>query len=534
MPYWQTDLDLIPAPAADCQLFWSLEYGSRTDKDLLAKIRKTFAPAKPPEKREMLDLPALMTQYKPPYVRPAGPLDDSITFDRIDLVLERGLSRSPPAYLSIGREGSYLYKTESPPRLPGGERAGAISTGRLPLVRLKELQNLLESTEWLEAEGGAGAALHTDADRMALSVTRDAKARTLRLEGRRKAPYEALQTFFNDLILQEDLYQRLTHWPEDRQEALRTLHRAIESSLGLSGRGEVEHEFVFERYHDLFAGVLDESYTHDVDELTTAVDLMLLLKRDEHAEAIARLRHDRDRNLRTTVARALPKMFGERAVPLLAEMIESTEEARAELVQFGESAIPTIASIIETDATKSGSRSLGLIRAYLDHWKELSQPLDPAVVRAVLGNMRHEAVRNRGLNYHRELLKLAGESEPEPATAMETAENFLRHLKSADKIELERVRDNVGSMEKWLELKDSLAANSELKLDKLYVDKTSALAVSRPLQDKTGKEIRVVVFMNLARGTDWRVGPALASPVEKELYERQFLESHPKAQQNSP
>ena len=39
--------------------------------------------------------------------------------------------------------------------------------------------------------------------------------------------------------------------------------------------------------------------------------------------------------------------------------------------------------------------------------------------------------------------------------------------------------------------------------------------------------------MNLARGTDWRVGPALASPVEKELYECQFLESHPMAQQTS-
>jgi hypothetical protein len=38
-PYWQTDLDVTPIGDSDKQVYWALSYGSRTDKDLLDKIR---------------------------------------------------------------------------------------------------------------------------------------------------------------------------------------------------------------------------------------------------------------------------------------------------------------------------------------------------------------------------------------------------------------------------------------------------------------------------------------------------------------
>lgn len=369
---------------------------------------------------------------------------------------------------------------------------------------------------------------------MTFAVTRGGKTRTIVLEGNRPAPYAALQQFFYDLIRQEDLYYRLTYLPDEQHQAVRELHDAIESSLARPGRRSPGLDLNFERYHDLFALSLDQWYTREADELRTAVDLMVLLRRDAHAPAIARLRNDRDGNLRTTVALALPVLAGDNAIELLAEMTESTEPARIGLIALGEPAVPTIVSIIDADNSREGSRSMGMIRAYLDHRNELTGPIDPRVVEAVLRNMQREEVRDRGLTYHRDLLKLAGATEPKPLTALETAQAFLKHLQSGDRAELEKVRDNVGSVDKWLVLRESWEKSAEPAIEKLLVDKTIALVVTKPLKDNAGHEIRLLFYMNLARGTDWRVGPALAPPADKQNYQRQFLESYPDARESVP
>ncbi len=481
------------------------------------------------------NLPALMLQHKPPYAGIGGPPDPAITFDRVDVIIERGFpGPAQTPYLSIGRNGGYLYKIDAL-NLPGGQvRPAANLVERLPPARLTELQRLLEATKWLTAPGGEGAATHTDADVITLAITRDGKTQTIKMHGQRPAPYTALQKFFYDLAAQENLYYRLTRVPGEQIEAIRELHDAIESALGRPGRQPPRHDFTFERYHDLFSGALDQWYARQPDELSTAVDLMVLLKRDTHAAAVARLRYDRDSNLRSTVARALPVLHGEKAISLLADMIESTAEARLSLIGLGEPAVPTIASIIEPDVARENPRSVALIRAYIDHWKELPQPVDPRVLKAVIANMQLEKVRARGMSYHRELLKLAGAPEPKPATALETAKLFLKHLKAGDEAELEKLRDNVGSIEKWLVLRESFDPSAEVTLETLFIDKTSGFFVTRPFQNKAGHEIHVVVFMNLARGTDWRVGPALEEPAQRTLYKDRFLESHPGAQETRP
>ncbi len=312
------------------------------------------------------------------------------------------------------------------------------------------------------------------------------------------------------------------------------MHHEIECALGRSGRPPHQHDFNFERYHDLFAGALDQWYVKNSDELATAVDLMLLLKRDVHGATIARLRFDRDSNLRTTVAQALPALMGREAIPFLADMIESTAEARIGLIGLGEPAVPTIVSIIEPNATRENQRSVAMIRAYIDHWSKLPKPIDARILKAVIANMQLENVRDQGLSYHRELLKLAGESEPKDPTALEIAQTFLKHLQSGDDAELPKLKSNVGSVQEWLKLRESFAPTAKLALDKLLVDKTEALVLSRPFQDNAGNEIRVIVFMNLARRTDWRVGPALAQPAQRTLYKDRFLQDHPDAIETSP
>jgi hypothetical protein len=477
------------------------------------------------------DLPALMARHKPPYVRPEGPPDKSITFERVDVLIEPVLSRLPTAYLSIGRDGSYLYNVETVDLPDGKQRLGARLVARMPLPRFKELERLLEATQWLAAAGGEGPATHTDAGRMTVALTRDGKTRTSKWDGNRPAPYTALQKFFYDLALQEDIYHRLTFLPDEQRQAIRDLHEAIESALRRPGHGAPQNEINFERYQSLFAAALDDWYVKETDELRAAVDLMLLLKRPDHADAIARLRNDRDLNMHTTVAQALPALMGEKAIPLLEQMIESTQEARLGLIGLGEPAVETIAAIIERDETAVGLRSVGLIRAYIDHWKELPQPIDPRVIAAVKHNMQLEKVRDRGFAYHRELLKLAGEPEPKDPTALETAQSWLKHLQAGDEAALQRVVSNVAKTEDWLKLRESFAPAAELVLEKLYIDKTSGLMMTKPFKNKAGEEIRLFVFMNLLRGTDWRVGPALAQPAQKTLYRDRFLQSNPEAKE---
>lgn len=481
-----------------------------------------------------LDLPALMTQFKPPYFPADGPRDKEITFERVDVIIEQGLSRWPGTYLSIGGDGSYLYSVETVELPAGKQRPGARLVGRLPPPRLAELERLLNGTQWLTAPGGEGAAAHTDAGLMTLGLTRDGKLRTITLEGQRPAPYTALQKFFADLLLQESIYHRLTILPDEQRQALWELHDAIECALGRPGRQAPQHEFTFQRYHDLFAMTLNDWHAKQTDELRAAVDLMVLLKRPDHAADIARLRNDRDLNLRTTVARALPALIGQESIPLLEEMIESTQEARFRLVQLGEPAVPTIAAIIERDETRSGSRSVGLIRAYIDHWKEIPQPIDPRVIAAVKANMQLESVRSRGFGYHRELLQLAGEPETKPPTALETAQSWLTHLQSGNGAELGKIVSNVAKPGDWLKLRESFSPKAQLALEKIYIDKTSGLIVTKPFQDKDGQEIRLFVFMNLLRGTDWRVGPALSQPAQKDLHRERFLKDHPDASEQVP
>lgn len=359
------------------------------------------------------DLATLMADHQPPYVRPKVPPDPAITFERVDVMIERGFPGPyQMPYLSIGRDGGYLYKINAVDLPEGRSLPGTMLIHRLPGARLAELQRQLEATRWLGAPGGEGPATHTDADRMTIAVTLDGGMNTILLNGRRPAPYAALQKFFLDLALQEHLYYRLTRLKvEERREATRDLHGMIESALGLPHRMPAVHDFTFERYHDLFAGMLEEWYRSETQELLTAVDLMVLLKRDAHAAAIARLRYDREPSLRMAVARALPILMGRQAIPLLKDMIDSTEPARWNLIQLGEPAVPAIVSIIEPGVTLQDLKSEWMVRAYLDHWEEIAAPIDPRILDAARRAIDKSADGAR-LEYFEQFLTKAGNFTP--------------------------------------------------------------------------------------------------------------------------
>lgn len=43
-PYWSTDLDVTPLAGTKHQIYWALSYGSRTDKELLVRLRSKLKP----------------------------------------------------------------------------------------------------------------------------------------------------------------------------------------------------------------------------------------------------------------------------------------------------------------------------------------------------------------------------------------------------------------------------------------------------------------------------------------------------------
>ena len=234
-------------------------------------------------------------------------------------------------------------------------------------------------------------------------------------------------------------------------------------------------------------------------------------------------------------ARALAGLMGEEAVALLVEMLESTQEGtRCVDWTWGTCRAGHRVDYRAGRDSGEGSESVGMIRAYIDNWNKLPKPIDPRVITAVKLNLQHEKVRERGYAYHRELLTLAGEAEPKGLTAVETIQSWLKHLPAAEEAELQKLGGNKETAEAWLKLRESFAPAAELSLEKLYLDKSSGLLMTKPFKDKAGEEIRLFVFLGLRRGIDWRVGAALVHPAARMLYRDRFLESHPDAKEVVP
>ena len=105
-----------------------------------------------------------------------------------------------------------------------------------------------------------------------------------------------------------------------------------------------------------------------------------------------------------------------------ARLIRSTgAEAAWELIKLGEIAVPTIAEVIRKESNPEEDMSYEwLIRAYIEHWKEVPRPLDPRVLDAVRASMANPKVKAHRTVYHAELLRLAlpdrRETPSEPPT----------------------------------------------------------------------------------------------------------------------
>ena len=124
--------------------------------------------------------------------------------------------------------------------------------------------------------------------------------------------------------------------------------------------------------------------------------------------------------MRQEVAWALGRIHSEESLPVLLGMMSGAGtrwEVGFELIQWGDDAVPGIVKLIEL-STKDGSdereRVTGedMIRAYLQNWDQLAQPVHPDVIAAVKQARAAKNPQNGGIRttYHEEFLKKVAQS----------------------------------------------------------------------------------------------------------------------------
>jgi hypothetical protein len=294
----------------------------------------------------------------------------------------------------VSADGTCLYEVpERPARgeIPAWPPARIIH--KLPPERLRELNGLLRATDWLAKDARAMMQLHQD-------------EYELTLKGKSE-PYEKLLHFFRSVAEQEYLIYRLEWVPAAMTEGRRALDNLVAAELGEPFAKSL-YAIDLKRFVPWATRLVRKPFGKSADDVRAAVRLVGLLRLESEREYLADLASDRDGDVRIAVTVAVGRLGGEKAVPVLRKLVRSTgAEAAWELIKLGEMAVPTIAKVIREGAGEEDMSYEWLIRAYIEHWKEVPKPLDPRVLDAVRVNMAAPKVMAHRTVYHAELLKLA-------------------------------------------------------------------------------------------------------------------------------
>jgi RNA polymerase sigma factor (sigma-70 family) len=328
-------------------------------------------------------------------------------FEEVTAVIKPGFrSNRTRETVRVSADGTCLYE------VPGRPARGAIPAWpgarivhKLPPDRLGELNTLLKGTGWLTKGAKAVPQLHQD--EYELAVKRGGKTTDLTIRGE-SGPYGKLLHFFRSVAAQEYVLYRLERVPAAQVEARRELDNLVAAELGEPfAKSPLAVDLT--RYAPWARRLVRAPFGESADDVRAAVRLVGLLRLETEREHLADLASDRDRGVRTAVAGAVGRLGGEKAVPVLRKMVRSTgAEAAWELIRLGAVAAPTVAEVIREGSDPAEDLSYEwLIRAYIEHWKEVPKPLGPKVLDAVRASMAAPKVKAHRTAYHAELLKLA-------------------------------------------------------------------------------------------------------------------------------
>jgi hypothetical protein len=326
--------------------------------------------------------------------------------------------------LQITRDGRCVYKVEGrEARANVVARNGGVIIHTLAADRIKRLNKVLQDTNWLTADGGNGPATHTDAGTTTLTLRREGKQTSVTCHGERPEPYAALLRELGGLVIQE----RRVY-----------LHDYVSGAEGTAAWREIGDELIalrgdrrdasllpidYDRYLPIARRIVHAFYNNHDAELIPAVRLVGQLKAKSEVPLLQRMAHDRSGDLRREVAWALGRIHDRESLPVLADMMAAQGtrwDVGFELIRWGDDAVPQIVDLIGLSTKDTPDHELNtmgedMIRAYLEHWSKLAQPVDPRVVAAVRKSLEtanpEKSIRT---TYHREFLK-AVERRPDAA-----------------------------------------------------------------------------------------------------------------------
>jgi hypothetical protein len=334
-----------------------------------------------------------------------------IDFEEVTVVINpfEGPLIAPAETIRVSADGTCLYLVgERPAR--GNEAAwpGARITHKIPPARIRKLNDLLKVTDW---ETKVVTNLREHPVTYEIALKRDGKTTEVSVKGEPNA-YEALLHFFRSIARQEHLLHRLESVPAAMIEARRELDNLVGAELG-EPYARSPFEIDLTRYTPWATRLVRKPLKQSTDDVRTAVRLVGLLKLEAERERLADLATDPNRRVREAVAVAIGRLGGEKSVPVLRTMLPNTSpEAAWELVRLGLVAVPTIAEVIREGAGVGDLSYEWLIRAYVDHWKDVPRPLDAKIVDAVRASMAVPTVKAYRTAYHAQFLKLVAVAAP--------------------------------------------------------------------------------------------------------------------------
>jgi beta-lactamase regulating signal transducer with metallopeptidase domain/WD40 repeat protein/HEAT repeat protein len=336
---------------------------------------------------------------------------DKVSFESVSVKYKAApLGRRQPEQIEIKANGSCVYHIdEQPARGKIEKRPEARLMSQIGAPRMLELERLLAKTDWLTAEGGEGPARHTDAGEVTITVVRNKQFKTITCLGMRPEPYNSLLWLLRGIAEQEYLVY-VIDWlhgsDAERNLALIQLRSEVEALSGKPGRGWPYLELDYNRFLPTFRRMVRNPSLVE-NEVLAAIKLVTFVRADSELEWIARLKHDREMNVRNTVAEALADFGGEQVVPILVEMAPTTEEARWGLVRLGQIAVPSLVKLIEPGIIGQDFTSEHLVRTFLDHQKDLAGPIDERIIAAARQALAKTTEREERTVYFKEFLKLA-------------------------------------------------------------------------------------------------------------------------------
>jgi hypothetical protein len=317
--------------------------------------------------------------------------------------------------LQIKSSGRCWYRVEGrEARANVPARSGGVFDHTVSADRIQRLNKLLEDTKWFTAEGGEGPATHTDAGTIMLTLRHEGKEVSIACQGTRPEPYASLLRELEGLATQER--RVYLHDYVSGAEGTQAWRQVGDESGALRGgpRATSALPIDYERYLPIARRIIHSFYTNHDEELIPAVRLIGQLKVKSELPFLHRMANDRSADLRREVAWALGRIHDRESLPVLADMMLASGtrwDVGFELIQWGDRAVPHIVDLIglSTKDTKDYEQNTigeDMIRAYLEHWNKLAQPIDPRVVAAVKKSLdTANPTKSIRTTYHRELLK---------------------------------------------------------------------------------------------------------------------------------